>query len=62
MASKTELFESMFESSIQPIIVIDRLGRVQHYNPASEKLFQYTAEEMIGKNIKNSPYAPALAS
>ncbi len=31
--------------------MIDTKGIVQQYNPAAKKLFQYTAKEIIGKNI-----------
>jgi len=56
----TNLFESIFRTNIQPSIVVDALGMIQEYNPAAEKLFQYTRAEMLGKNIKK--LIPSVAS
>ncbi len=44
-------FESLFKSSIQPMIVIDAKGIVQQYNASAEKLFQYKNHEIIGHTI-----------
>jgi PAS domain S-box-containing protein len=52
LKKELSLLEAVFKTSIQPIIVINATGIIQQYNPASEKLFQYTVKEMIGKNIK----------
>lgn len=52
MNESTNLFESIFVTNIQPIVVMDDLGIVRQYNSAAEKLFQYTALEIIGKHVK----------
>lgn len=52
MQEHTNLFESIFRTNILPSIVVDALGMIQEYNPASEKFFQYTRVEILGKNIK----------
>ncbi|MDF1684940.1 MAG: EAL domain-containing protein [Legionellaceae bacterium] len=52
MKEYTNLFKSIFITSVQPSIVIDTLGIVKEYNPAAESLFQYARSEMLGKNIK----------
>jgi diguanylate cyclase (GGDEF)-like protein/PAS domain S-box-containing protein len=56
----TNLFESIFRVNIQPNILVDALGIIQEYNPAAEKLFQYTRDEMLGKKIKK--LIPSVAS
>jgi PAS domain S-box-containing protein len=52
LEKNNHLFKSIFITSIQPSIVIDTQGIVKEYNPAAEKLFQYTQAEMLGQNIK----------
>jgi PAS domain S-box-containing protein len=54
------IFKGLVESAIDSIITIDEMGHIESFNPAAEKLFQYTAQEVIGKNIKMlmpSPYS-----
>ncbi|MFA5300092.1 MAG: PAS domain S-box protein, partial [Lutibacter sp.] len=47
----TDLFQSIFQSSAEGILVVDSDGSVLMANPACEKLFGYVFEELIGKNI-----------
>lgn len=52
--------ESIFNTVIDAIIAIDENGIMQSANPAVEKIFGYTAAELIGKNVSMlmpSPYA-----
>jgi len=49
--SKARLL-SVLDTAVDGIIVIDELGRILVYNRACERLFGYTAEEMIGQNVK----------
>ncbi len=41
---------SIFESALDAIISFDDQGTIEMVNPATERLFGYTAHEMIGKN------------
>jgi PAS domain S-box-containing protein len=47
-----ERMRSIVDHVIDGIITIDELGAVESYNPAAEKLFGYTASEVVGKNVK----------
>src|SRR5258708_7976887 len=40
------------EAAVDGAILIDALGVVLMFNPACEKLFGYSADEVIGKNVK----------
>ena len=45
------LLKAIIENAIDGIITIDDRGRVESINPAACRLFQYTAEEVIGNNV-----------
>jgi|GraSoi_2013_60cm_1033757.scaffolds.fasta_scaffold07350_5 two-component system sensor kinase FixL len=50
---------SILDTVPDAMIVIDEGGNVQSFSPAAERLFGYSAAEMIGKNVKTlmpSPY------
>jgi PAS domain S-box-containing protein len=44
--------QSIFSSAVDGIITIDASGKVETFNPASERIFDYTASEVIGQNVK----------
>jgi PAS domain S-box-containing protein len=46
------LVDTVLETLVDGLIVIDRTGRVQVYNPACARLFGYEAAEVVGRNVK----------
>ena len=46
------LVDTVLDTLVDGLIVIDRAGRIQLYNPACEKLFGYRSTEVIGNNVK----------
>ncbi|MCG8633876.1 MAG: PAS domain S-box protein [Desulfobacterales bacterium] len=46
-----ERFRSISESAQDAIIMMDKNGAVNYWNKASEKIFQYTDDEVINKNL-----------
>ena len=46
------ILQSIFDSAVDGIIVIDGKGLVRAFNPAAERLFGYRAEEVMGENVK----------
>ncbi len=53
-----EQLRGIMETAVDGIITIDRRGSVQSFNAAAENIFGYTAEEVIGENVKMLMSAP----
>lgn len=54
-----ERLRAILETAVDPIITITGTGGIRSFNPAAERMFGYTAAEVLGKNIKMlmpSPY------
>lgn len=47
-----ERANAVVDNIVDGIITIDEKGLLESFNPAAEKIFGYTAEEVIGKNLK----------
>lgn len=50
--SGSQLLEAVLKTAVGAIITIDERGIIQTVNPATERLFGYTAAELIGNNVK----------
>ena len=51
--------EAILNSAVAAIITVDTSGMIQTVNPATERLFGYKAEELLGQNVRilmPSPY------
>ena len=46
------LVDTVLDTLVDGLIIIDRRGHVQTYNRACEKLFGYDVDKVIGKNVK----------
>ena len=42
----------ILESAVIAIITIDEKGLIENVNPATQRLFGYGADELIGHNVK----------
>jgi PAS domain S-box-containing protein len=46
------ILQSIFDAAVDGIIVIDANGLIKAFNPAAERLFGYSADEVIEQNVK----------
>ena len=44
--------EAVLNTVVDGVIIIDKKGKVQLFNPACERIFGYAPNEVIGKNVK----------
>jgi len=51
-ATDDTLFQTLSATAVDGIVVIDEFGTVQVYNTACQTLFGYSADEIIGENVK----------
>jgi PAS domain S-box-containing protein len=59
LRSSEARWQSVVESAVDGIVVIDAKGRIEAFNPAAERLFGYTEAELVGQNVNvlmPSPY------
>ena len=59
LATSDARMRALLEAAVDGIISIDESGAIQTINPAAERLFGYTQDEVIGQNVKvlmPSPY------
>src|SRR5260221_10289680 len=50
---------AVFETALDALITIDHEGRVAEFNPAAERLFQYSREEVLGKTMADLIIPPS---
>lgn len=63
---KTAIAESdwaaaVIAHSIDAVITFDETGAIGHFNPAAERMYGYSAKEVIGKSAKQLVYDPEPA-
>ena len=51
---------SLLDSALDCIIAMDGTGIVREFNPAAERVFGYTREEAVGKELANLIIPPAM--
>lgn len=51
-------YQALEENALSGIITIDERGTIETFNPAAERIFQWQANEVIGKNVSMLMPAP----
>lgn len=51
VAASQKRLQAVMDNAVDGIITIDIRGRIQAFNPAAEKMFDYRPEDVIGKNV-----------
>jgi PAS domain S-box-containing protein len=49
---------AVVDTAVDGVILIDEIGRVQVFNPACERMFGYSAGEVVGENVRMLMPAP----
>jgi len=49
---KTKKLSTLIDNIIDGIVTVNRDGTIETFNPAAEKMFAYSAKEMMGENFK----------
>ncbi len=52
VSESRELLHAIIETAIEGIVTIDEYGQIESFNAAASSMFGYTAEQVVGQNIK----------
>ena len=44
-------FRAILETTVDAVITADEQGRIESFNPSAERIFGYSAEEVLGRNL-----------
>jgi len=58
MTSNKDIYASIFDNAIQAIILIDSCGLIRDLNRATEDIFGYSRDELLGQNVSVLMPAP----
>jgi two-component system sensor histidine kinase EvgS len=51
LAQSLEITRGILDTAINPIITITKQGMVKSFNPAAQRIFGYSSDEVLGKNV-----------
>jgi PAS domain S-box-containing protein len=53
LTDSEEMFRAISTSAVDAILLVDEGGKIVYWNPAAERIFGYSREEAVGKNVLN---------
>jgi PAS domain S-box-containing protein len=59
LRANEEKLRTITDSALDAVIMMDSHGRAAHWNPAAERIFGYSAEEMLGQKIHSILVPPS---
>lgn len=65
VATRTAYLTGIIETALNGIIVTDSKGKLEEFSPAAERIFGYTKDEVVEKNISillSGPFSESAAS
>ena len=51
LRASEEMLQVISDTALDAVILMDSAGRVGHWNPAAERIFGYTREEILGRDL-----------
>ena len=58
LEDREKRLKALIETAVDGVMIIDAMGIVQEFNPACERLFGYSADEVVGNNVRMLMPAP----
>lgn len=58
LAETEARYRAMVDTAADAMVVIDDAGIIQSFNPAAERIFDYRAEEAVGRSVRCRSHAP----
>ena len=58
LRESNERLRSIIDSAVDGIIVIDKQGTIEAFNPGAERLFGYPQSEVVGRNVSTLMLSP----
>ncbi|MFX7521893.1 PAS domain S-box protein, partial [Acinetobacter baumannii] len=52
LAETEARYRAMVDTAADAMVVIDDAGIIQSFNPAAERIFDYRAEEAVGRSVR----------
>ena len=46
-------FRALLDAAVDAIVIIDHVGTIEEFNRSAQRMFGYTAEEIVGRNVRD---------
>ncbi|MEJ8568306.1 two-component system sensor histidine kinase NtrB [Elongatibacter sediminis] len=52
-ARRADFLDTLMDAAVDAIIIIDHRGRIERFNLSAQRLFGYTEQEILGRNVRD---------